>query len=110
MKLVQVSFHFEYADSIDRIVEGRDVKHYVRYPQIVGYDREGKHDGSQVFPGNTAVVQAIVEDDAVDGLLEDLARFREAKRAHWHLEAIVLPVERRLSDEHALDAAGEDEA
>ena len=107
MKLVQVSFHFEYADSIDRIVESRGVKHYVRHPRIAGYDREGKHDGSQVFPGNTAVVQALVEDEAVDGLLDDLARFRQAKRAHWHLEAFVLPVERRLSDEHPLDTDGE---
>ena len=102
MKLVQVNFHFEYAEEIDAVVERREVAGYVRYPRIVGYDTEGKHDGTQVFPGNTAVIQALVEDAAVDGLLEELARFRAEKRAHEHLEAFVMPVERRLSVEYPL--------
>jgi hypothetical protein len=103
MKLVQVNFHFEYSDVIDDIVENNGVTQYVRHPRIVGYDSEGKHDGTQVFPGNTAVIQALVEDDRVDALLTKLAHFRAEKRAHQHLEAFVMPVERQLSGEHPLD-------
>jgi hypothetical protein len=103
MKLVQVNFHFEYADVIDEIVERNGVTQYVRHPRVVGYDSDGKHDGTQVFPGNTAVIQALVEEDRVDGLLGELARFRAEKRAHQHLEAFVVPVERQLSEEHPLD-------
>jgi hypothetical protein len=103
MKLVQVNFHFEYADVVDGIVERHQVRNYVRHPRIVGYDSEGKHDGTQVFPGNTAVIQALVEDERVDPLLAELARFRDEKRAHRHVEAFVMPVERQLSVEFEPD-------
>lgn len=42
------------------------------------------------------IVQALVEDEKIDGLLERLNEFREAWGAHRHLQALVLPVSRRL--------------
>jgi len=63
---------------------------------FAGRDRDGKHFGSKIYPGSSSVVQAQVPDDKVDGLLDDLARFREAEVSHRHLTALVLPLEKRL--------------
>ncbi|MDZ7684351.1 MAG: hypothetical protein U5O39_04565 [Gammaproteobacteria bacterium] len=92
MKLVIISVHFEYTDVIEEIIDRHDVPHYLVYPQIEGRDSEGFHEGSQVHPGNLAAVHARMADKGVDALLEDLETFRGAKKAHNHLEAIVLDV------------------
>jgi O-acetylhomoserine/O-acetylserine sulfhydrylase-like pyridoxal-dependent enzyme len=96
MKLVQITVHFEFADAIAEILDRHEVVNYVRYPMMEGRDRDGRHYGSQVFPGNTTVVAAQVPDERVDRLLGDLATFRDARHSHGHLEALVLPIERRL--------------
>jgi hypothetical protein len=93
---VQLSFHYEYTDLIERLLDRHGITHYVRYPMVGGRDRDGKHFGSQVFPGSVTVVQAQVAEEGLDGLLEALRRFREEKPAHRHLEALVLPIERRI--------------
>jgi len=96
MKLLQLSFHFEYAEIIEPILDRHGIGDYTRYPMIDGKDRDGKHFGTQVFPGNVTVIQAQVPDEKVDALFEDLEAFREEKDAHRHLQALVLQVERRL--------------
>ena len=96
MKLVHVTFRFEYADAIDRILDAHDVTDFVRVSMVQGRDRDGKHYGNQVHPGNMVVVQAQVPPARVDALLEDLRRFRDARPAHAHLRALVLPAERSL--------------
>ncbi|MGM0578056.1 MAG: PG0541 family transporter-associated protein [Myxococcota bacterium] len=96
MKLVQVTFQFQYAEAVEEILDARGVDRWVRIPMIHGRDRDGKHQGSQAFPGNVTLVEALVADQAVDPLLDDLADFRDEKRAHGHLDALVLQVERRL--------------
>lgn len=96
MKLVHVTYHFEYAEAVEEILDEHEIEDYVRYGMMEGRDEKGKHFGSQVHPGNVSVVQAQVPEETMDGLLEDLRDFRDAKEAHEHLEALVLPVERRL--------------
>ncbi|MDY0169464.1 MAG: hypothetical protein RBS80_23180 [Thermoguttaceae bacterium] len=96
MKLVAITFHFEYTDAVEAILDRHGIADYVRFPMIEGKDSDGKHFGSQVFPGNSSVVHAQVPEETLDAFLEELARFRDAKPAHRHLEALVLPVERRL--------------
>lgn len=96
MKLVQISVHFEYTDLIDRILDRHGVRDFVRYPMMEGRDRDGKHFGSQVFPGNFTVIQAQVEEEELDRLFEELRGFRDQKTSHKHLQAIVLPIERKL--------------
>lgn len=93
MKLMMVSVHFEYADVIEEIIDRHDVAHYLVYPRIEGRDSEGFHEGSQVHPGNLSAIHIRLQDDAVDGLLEDLRTFRLEKKAHHHLEAVVVPIE-----------------
>jgi hypothetical protein len=96
VRLVQISVHVEYSESIDAILDRAGVEDYVRYPMMEGKDRDGKHFGTQVFPGNFTIVQAQVPPDRIDRLMDELQRFREQKPAHRHLQALVLPIERRL--------------
>lgn len=96
MKLVQIAFHFEFADMLEEIIDRHAVENFVRYPMIEGKDIQGKHYGSQVFPGNITVVQAQVADDKVEELLKDLREFRDSREVRKHLTALVLPVEQSL--------------
>ena len=96
VKLVQIHVHFEYTEAIDAILEAGGVAQFVRYRLMDGKDTEGRHYGSQVFPGNVTVFQAIVAEAAVDALMTELERFRVAKRAHEHLQALVMPIERQI--------------
>ena len=96
MKLVLITFHFEYTDVIEAILDRHGVADYVRFPMIEGKDMQGKHFGSQVFPGNSSVVHAQVPEATVGPLFDELASFRAAKPAHEHVQALVLPIERRL--------------
>jgi hypothetical protein len=96
VKLVQIHYHFEFSEDIEAILETHEVAHFVRYPMIEGRDREGRHYGSKVYPGSSSVVQALVEDERVDGLLEDLEDYRKAEASHEHVTAVVMPVERTV--------------
>jgi len=96
MKLLHVTYHFQYSDFIEELLDNHEIKNYTRYPMVEGKDNQGKHFGTQVHPGNTSVVQAQVPEEGLDELLEDLREFRDAKQAHKHLDALVLPVERSL--------------
>ena len=111
MKLVQITFHFEFSREIEQILDEQEVAHYVRVPMIEGKDDEGKHQGTQVYPGNVTLVQAMVNPDRLDDLLDALEEFRQARQTHEHLEALVLDVERRLGDsaEDGAESASGDE-
>lgn len=97
MKLLHVTFQFQYADAVEAIVSERGVKDFVHHPRVSGRDRDGAHDGSQAFPGHMASIEALVDDAAMPELLDALRRFRDEKRAHAHLCAVVLPVEEVLT-------------
>lgn len=107
MKFVQIHVHFEYTEIIDAMLDRHGVAESVRYPLMEGKDRDGKHHGTQVFPGNFTIVQAQVPEPRVDALFTDLERFRQAKPAHRHVQALVLPIERRLV-EHEQEPARAD--
>ncbi len=96
MRLVHLSFHFEYAEAVGSILDRHGIRDYARSSMVEGKDRDGKHFGTQIFPGNVTVIQAQVPEEMVDALFKDLQAFRDQKDAHRHLEAVVLPVERRL--------------
>lgn len=96
MTLVHVTFRFEYTDAVERILDRHAVTDFVRYAMVEGSDRDGKHFGDQVHPGNMVAVQALVPPEGVDALLDDLRRFREEKPAHAHLRAVTLAGQRAL--------------
>lgn len=97
MKFLHLTFHFQYSDFIEELLDEHGVQDYARYSMVEGKDEEGKHFGSQVYPGSASVVQAQVPDDTVEELLDDLRAFRDEREAHQHLEALILPVEQRLT-------------
>jgi hypothetical protein len=96
MKLVIISFHFEYTDVIEAILDRLAISDYIRLPMVEGKDKDGKHFGTQVFPGNSSVVLAQVPEEDVDSLFGQLSHFRAAKPAHQHVQALMVPIERRL--------------
>ena len=96
MKFLHITFHFEYSEDIEAILDKHDISDFVRVPMVEAKDRDGKHYGNQVYPGNSSIVQAQVPEETVEALLSDLDAFRRAKDSHRHLQALVLPVERRL--------------
>lgn len=103
MKLMQIAVHFEYTDDIEAILDRHDVQQFIQYPMMEGKDSDGKHQGTQVYPGNVTVFHAQVDPSQVDPLFNDLQQFRSAKSSHHHLQALVVPIERNLAAEHPLD-------
>jgi hypothetical protein len=96
MKFLHITYHFEYSENVEAILDRHGISDFVRIPMVEGKDRDGKHYGNQVYPGNSSVVQAQVPEEALEDLLADLKEFKEEKESHYHLQALVLPVERRL--------------
>lgn len=97
MKLLHITFHFEFTDSIETLLERNGVCSFVCYPMMQGKDiGDEKHYNTQVYPGALSVIHAQINDDAVETVLAELQKFRDARKAHQHLEAVVLPVERHL--------------
>jgi hypothetical protein len=96
MKLVQLTFQFQYIEIIEELFRRHRIENMAIHPMIEGWDLAGKHDGSQAFPGRLTMLQAEVPEERLEILLENLARFRQQKKAHYHLRALVLPVERYL--------------
>ncbi len=96
MKLLFISFHFEYSEEIEAILDQNQVQDFVRYPMLESKDIDGKHFGSQVFPGNSSVVQALVDEECLQSIKEDLRAFQQSKISRRHLQAFVLPIEADL--------------
>lgn len=96
VKFLQVTFHFEYSEQLEAMFDEHDVKDYVRMSMIEGKDCDGKHFGTQIYPGSSSVIQAQVEEEKLDALLNALREFRDLKRTRHHLQAVVLPIERKL--------------
>ncbi len=100
MKLLMITCHFEFGQQIVEILDRHELRDYAQFSMIEGRDHHGKHFGSQVFPGNLTALHAQVPEETVDALLDDLKEFRQRREAHRHVQALVLPVERRLESGH----------
>lgn len=98
MKFLHITFHFEFSEQVEKILDEAGIESYVRYAMVQGKDREGKHFGSKVFPGSTTVVQAQVPDGKMEKLLEKLKDFREDKKSHRHMTVTVMAVEESIGD------------
>jgi hypothetical protein len=96
MKFLHITYHFEFSDRIEAMLERHEIPDYVRYPMVQGKDRNGKYFNTKVHPGSAEVVQAQVPDDALEELLQDMKEFKEAEKSHRHLTVLVLAVEKVL--------------
>lgn len=95
-KLVHIFHRFEFKEPIEAILDRHGVESFARVAMAEGRDKDGKHHGSQVFPGNMSLVQALVDDERVEALLDDLRRFKQARPAHGHVRVAVVGVDRFL--------------
>ena len=98
MKFLHITFHFEFSEPVEKILDEAEVRNYVRYSMVEGKDSEGKHFGNKVFPGSTTVVHAQVSDEKLETLLEKLKEFREDKKSHRHMTITVMTVEAFVGD------------
>ncbi len=96
MKLVRIAVQVQYGDAVQGILADLGVPAWTRHERIGGRDVDGRHDGSQAFPGSMTALVARVPDDEVGPLLDALEEFRGARATHRHLEAYVVAVERSL--------------
>jgi hypothetical protein len=99
MKMMHLTFHFQFVEQIQRILDENEVENYSRIAMVEGKDSSGKHEGSQVYPGNITMIFAQVPDEGLRGVLDDLSEFREARESHRHLQAAVLGIEQTLTQE-----------
>jgi hypothetical protein len=58
VKFLHITYHFEFSDRIEALLDRHDIQDYVRYAMVQGKDRDGKHYGTKVYPGSAEVVQA----------------------------------------------------
>jgi len=96
MKLLFIIFHFEYSDAIEELLDKHNVRDYVRHPMLESKDLDGKHFGTQVYPGNSSMVQAMVDEDELQPIMDELQAFQQAKASQHHVQAFVVPIEQRL--------------
>ncbi len=96
MKMLVITYHFEFSEYIEELLDNYAIRDYIRISQVEAKDCDGKRFGSKVFPGNSSLVQAQVPEEKLEDILADLKAFKESRVAHHHLEALVLPVEQRL--------------
>lgn len=96
MKWLHISFHFEFSETIEKMLDDHDISDFVQYSMIQGKDCDGKHHGSKVYPGNLAVFQALVPDEKAEDLLRDLKAFKDEKDAHCHLQALLFSIEKNI--------------
>ena len=93
MKLLHLSFPFQHTEAVETILCRRPLENDVVYPRVAGRNEEGRHDGSQAFPGNLTVIQLQVMEEDLEDLLADLRAFRKTKKKHRLLQALLIPVE-----------------
>ena len=97
MKLLHLTYHFEFSDRIEKILDAREIQNYVRYTSVEAKDRDGRQYGTKVFPGHSTVVQAQVPDESAESLMGALKDFKEAAESHHHINAVMLQVEDYLA-------------
>jgi hypothetical protein len=93
VKLLYLSFPFQHTEAVESILRRHPLGNYVVYARVAGRNEEGRHDGSQAFPGSLAVIQAQLMEEDLEGLLKDLRAFREEKKKNRFLQALTIPVE-----------------
>jgi hypothetical protein len=94
VKFLHITYHFEYTEQVEEILQRHEIRDFVRYSMVASGDRDGRHYGSKVFPGSASVTQALVADEALEDVIADLKAFRNAKDAHRHVTVTVLAAER----------------
>ena len=103
MKLVHVSFQVQYTDLVEEVLARQGLRAWARYGRVAGRDCDGRHEGSQAFPGNLTVIQAQVGMRGLAGFVVE-----PAQNAGTGLRVVRrVPLLRRMARSRNAVAAGE---
>jgi len=93
MKLAVVTVDKERKDDVVALFERVGVTGYSLIPSVLGRGHTGKHLGTRAFPGDNAMVLALVPPAQLGELREGLAKLQEDFRAGQGLMAFGLEAE-----------------
>ncbi len=94
MKLLVVAVDKENESDVIRVLEDTVVSGYSIIPRVLGRGATGAHLGTRAFPGENAMVVALVPAAKVEPLKESLAALHERLRPGQGLTALVLDADR----------------
>jgi Nitrogen regulatory protein P-II len=94
MKLLVVAVDKESEADVLRVLEDTVVSGYSIIPRVLGRGATGAHLGTRAFPGENAMVVALVPTAKVEPLKESLAALHGRLRPGQGLTALVLDADR----------------
>jgi Nitrogen regulatory protein P-II len=90
MKLVVVVVDRERTGEITALFDGGGVTGYSLLPDVLGRGETGAHLGTRAFPGENAMVLALVPAEQAAGLTEQIRELKRSFRATQGLMAFTL--------------------
>ena len=97
MKAILVTYNQAYYDDIVKVLNDHGVKGFTEWDEIKGHgsDQGEPHLGSHAWPTLNNAMISIMEDDRVDGVLNDL-REKDLKAPELGLRAFVWSIEKMI--------------
>ena len=97
MKAILITYNQAYYDEIAKVLNLHDVKGYTEWDEIKGHGSvTGEpHQGTHAWPTLNNAIISVVDDDRVDGILQDLQE-RDKKAPELGLRAFVWNVEKMI--------------
>lgn len=97
MKAILITYNQAYYDDIAKVLNTYGVKGYTEWDEIKGHgsDTGEPHLGTHAWPTLNNAVITVVDDDRVEGILQDL-RARDQKAPELGLRAFVWSIEKMI--------------
>lgn len=97
MKAILVTYNQAYYDDIVKVLNDHGVKGFTEWDEIKGHgsDQGEPHLGSHAWPTLNNAMISIMEDDRVNGVLNDL-REKDLKAPELGLRAFVWSIEKMI--------------
>ena len=97
MKAILITYNQAYYDDIAKVLNNHGVKGYTEWDEIKGHgsDTGEPHLGSHAWPTLNNALISMVEDDQVDGILQELHE-RDVKAPELGLRAFVWSIEKMI--------------
>lgn len=81
-KSIRIIYDSGIEERIEALLKARDVKKYIKVPNIHGvWGEKLKHMNTHVWPGTDSVIMVIVDNSIANNLSEDLKMLKENLRA-----------------------------
>lgn len=96
MKLLMIICPSERREQLAALVEKHGVHSFTELPEVVGKGATGKHFGSSVWPGRSALMFTVAPDDKVAELVAALKDCQKTLFPDEGMKAFILPAEEAL--------------